>query len=205
MKRLLLATTNRGKVRELARALTEVGIEVVGLDALKDDTPVAETGTTFEENAKLKAEQFSQRTQLPVLADDSGIEVDALDGRPGVASARYGGYGLDDEGRNRILLEELSEVTDPGKRTGRFHCVLALARGGETLATFDGVIEGRILEEPKGENGFGYDPLFFHPESGCTTAELSPEAKHRVSHRGKAIEAFLAALRAGDPRLADLG
>lgn len=205
MERLLVATLNPGKVREIARALTPAGIHIVGLDYLHDKTPVEETGSTFEENARLKAEGYSLRTELTVLADDSGLEVDALDGAPGVESARYGGPDLDDEGRNRLLVEALRGVSDPAKRTARFRCVLAVARRGRTLATFLGVIEGRILEEPRGSNGFGYDPLFFHPDSECTAAELTAVEKHRVSHRGQAIDALLEAIRTGDPRLADAG
>ena len=205
MNRLLVATLNPGKIREFAHALTAEGIEVVGLDSLGKIDPVEETGETFEANARLKAEANSRYTELPVLADDSGIEVDALGGAPGVQSARFGGPGLDDDGRNRLLVEELSSVTDPARRTGRFRCVLALAREGQTVATFEGVVEGRILGELRGTNGFGYDPLFFHPRSGCTTAELSPTAKQAISHRGEAIAALLQAIRGGDPRLADLG
>jgi XTP/dITP diphosphohydrolase len=205
MKRLVLATFNRGKIREIAEALRPAEIEVVGLDALGDRTPVEETGSTFEENARLKAEGYSLRTDLPVLADDSGIEVDALGGAPGVHSARYGGPELDDPGRCRYLLKKIEAVTDPERRTARFRCVLALARAGRTLATFEGVVEGRLLTGPRGENGFGYDPVFFHPPSGCTTAQLTTAQKQRISHRGKAIEALLRALREGDPRLAGLG
>jgi len=204
MKRLLVATLNSGKIREFAHALIPEGIEVVGLDSLGEVAPVEETGATFEENARLKAEAYSLHTDLPVLADDSGIEVDALDGAPGVQSARFGGPDLDDDGRNRLLVERLSDVTDPDRRAARFRCVLALARGGRTMATFDGVVEGRILDEPRGNNGFGYDPLFFHLPSGCTTAELSPSAKQAISHRGQAIAALLEAIREGDPRLGGL-
>jgi len=204
MKLLLVATLNPGKVHEISTALAPSGIEVLGLDAIPDPPHIEETGASFEENARLKAEGYSRRTDLPVLADDSGLEVDALGGAPGVISARYGGPDLDDEGRNRKVLEALAGVA-PEARTARFRCVLAVARAGKTLATFAGVIEGRILDAPRGENGFGYDPLFFHPESGCTTAELTTEQKQRVSHRGRAIAAFLDALRRGDPALADLG
>jgi XTP/dITP diphosphohydrolase len=203
--KLLIATFNAGKLRELDRALISEGIEVVGLDVLDDKTPVEETGSTFEENARIKAEGYSRRTDLTVLADDSGLEVDALDGAPGVESARYGGPDLDDVGRNRLLLDALKDVDDPAERTARFRCVLALARSGRTLATFSGVVEGRIGDAPQGSNGFGYDPLFFHPPSGCTTAELGPAEKQQISHRGQAIRAFLQALREGDSRLADKG
>jgi XTP/dITP diphosphohydrolase len=201
MKRLLVATLNPGKIRELARALVPAGIEIHGLESLDDTTPVEETGATFEENARFKAEGYSLRTDLPVLADDSGIEVDALGGAPGVESARFGGPDLDDEGRSRLLLERLSGVREPGRRTARFRCVLALARAGRTLATFEGVVEGRIVDQPRGENGFGYDPVFFHPPSGRTTAELSPQEKQAISHRGQAIAALLEALRRADSRL----
>jgi len=206
MKRLLVASSSAGKLRELGHALARSGIEVVGLETLPDPTPVEETSRTFEENARLKAEAFSSRTDLPVLADDSGIEVDALGGAPGVESARFGGPGLDDQARNRLLLRRLREAgaREPEQRTARFRCVLAVARAGRILATFDGVVEGRILEEPRGDNGFGYDPLFFHAPSGCTTAELSTAEKQAVSHRGRAIAAFLSALEGGDPRLAAL-
>jgi XTP/dITP diphosphohydrolase len=197
MKPLLVATGNPGKLREFAAALAAEGFEVQGLERLDDRTDVEETGATFEANARLKAEGYSLRTDMLVVADDSGIEVDALDGAPGVLSARYGGPDLDDEGRNRLLLQELEGVPDE-RRTARFRCVIAVARGGKTLATFDGVIEGRINHAPAGDNGFGYDPLFFHPPSGCTTAQLSVEDKRRVSHRGAAIAKLVAALHGGD-------
>lgn len=199
MTRLVVATLNPGKVREFAAALIPVGLEILGLDSLADKTPVCESGATFEENAKLKAETYSTRTPLPLLAEDSGIEVDALDGAPGVFSARYGGSMAEDADRNRALLEALRGI-EPAKRTARFRSVLAVARRGVTLATFEGVVSGRVLEEPRGDRGFGYDPIFFHPEAGCF-GELSTKEKERWSHRGQAIHAFLAALRAGDLRL----
>jgi XTP/dITP diphosphohydrolase len=121
-----------------------------------------------------------------------------------VHSARYGGPDLGDSARNRKLLQAL-EAVKPEHRTARFRCVLALARAGRTLATFQGTVEGRLLDEPRGDNGFGYDPLFFHPPSGCTTAQLTTAAKQRISHRGQAIAAFLEALQRDDPRLADAG
>jgi XTP/dITP diphosphohydrolase len=195
--RILIATRNPGKVREFAQALEPEGFEVCGMDALTDAGEIEETGETFAANARLKAEGYSNRTDMLVLADDSGIEVDALDGAPGVQSARYGGPGLDDEGRTRLLVQELEGVPDE-RRTARFRCVLALAREGKTLATFDGVIEGRINHGPEGENGFGYDPVFFHPPSGRTTAQLVPAEKQKISHRGQAIAALLEALSSGD-------
>jgi XTP/dITP diphosphohydrolase len=169
---------------------------VLDLCALHDPTLVEETGSTVEANARLKAEGYSRFTSYPVIADDSGIEVDALEGAPGVQSARYGGFGLTDEERCAHLLAALADVPEP-RRTARFRCVLALAEAGRTLATFDGVVDGTILREPRGANGFGYDPIFFHPPSGRAFAELSREEKRQVSHRGIALRKFVEALGDG--------
>ncbi len=196
MKRVLVATANPGKLREFAAALGRAGIEVVGLEALRDRGEVAETGRTFEENARIKAEAYSRRTELPVLADDSGIEVDHLEGAPGVLSARLGGPGLTDEDRRRVLLEKLTGVP-PEKRGARFRCVLAVARRGKTIATFEGVVEGRIAERARGAGGFGYDPIFFHERIGRTFGEIVPGEKEALSHRGQAIRAFLRAVEEG--------
>ncbi len=196
MRKLLVATSNPGKLREFARALEGAGIEVVGLEALDDPSEVPETGSTFEENARIKAEAYSRRTDLPVLADDSGLEVEALGGAPGVLSARLGGPGVSDEQRCRILLERLQDVPAE-RRRARFRCVLVLAQGGRAVASFEGVVEGRIAEEPRGRGGFGYDPVFFHEGVGRTFGELAPGEKEAVSHRGAAIRAFLAALEQG--------
>ena len=192
--KLVVATENEGKRREIALALEKAGIDfdVRGLDAIEDKTEVEETGSTFEENARIKASEWSRRTDALVLADDSGLEVDALRGEPGVRSARYGGTGLTDRDRTNLVLERLGTVPE-AKRTARFRCVLALARNGTVLATFEGVVEGRITTEPRGENGFGYDPIFFHPPSRCTTAQLTTEEKQRISHRGQALARFVAA------------
>ena len=197
MKRLLIATSNPGKMREFAEALLHTGIAPYGLDALSDMTPVEETGATFEDNARQKAEVYSRRTDMHVLADDSGLEVDALGDEPGVHSARFGGPDLDDDGRNRLVLERIADVKDVSKRTARFRCVLAVARAGRVIDRFEGVVEGRIVEEPVGHNGFGYDPIFFHAESGCTLAQLETAQKRRVSHRGRAVAAFPASLEGG--------
>jgi XTP/dITP diphosphohydrolase len=186
MRELVLATGNPGKVRECAAALEPAGFTVHGLSALSDRTPVEETGATFEDNARLKAEAYSRRTPHLVLADDSGLEVDALGGAPGVLSARYGGPELTDPERCTTLLAALRDTPDT-KRTARFRCVLALAQAGRTLAIFDGVVEGTILRAPRGANGFGYDPVFFHPPSGCSLAELPLADKQAVSHRGQAL------------------
>jgi non-canonical purine NTP pyrophosphatase (RdgB/HAM1 family) len=196
VSRLVVATLNPGKLLEFAAALAPAGIEVLGLDALDDRAPVEESGTTFEENARIKAEAYSRRTGLPVLADDSGLEVDALHGEPGVRSARHGGENVDDAGRCRLVLERLRGVP-PVLRTARFRCVLAVARGGRTLAVFEGSAEGRILDEPRGENGFGYDPIFFHEGAARTFAELTRAEKQALSHRGQAIRRVVAAIKSG--------
>lgn len=186
MKTVVVATGNPGKIKECAAVLSPAGFTVLGLDALADTTPVEETGATFEANARLKAEGYSLRTPHPVLADDSGLEVDALGGGPGVLSARYGGPDLTDPERCTAILEALAKTPDD-KRTARFRCVLALAHAGKTLATFDGVVEGSILRATRGANGFGYDPIFFHAPSGRAFAELTRAEKELVSHRGRAL------------------
>jgi XTP/dITP diphosphohydrolase len=186
---IVVATGNPGKVRECAAVLAPAGFTVLGLDAVSDRTPVEETGSTFEANARLKAEEYSRRTPHLVLADDSGLEVDALNGGPGVHSARYGGPDLTDAERTVKVLEAMKDVPD-GKRGARFRCALALARAGRTLGTFAGVVEGAILRETRGANGFGYDPIFFHPPSGRAFGELTREEKEKVSHRGQALGTF---------------
>ena len=194
--KLLVATGNPGKLREFAAALARLNVEVVGLESLSDAPSVEETGATFLDNAKLKAEVFSRRTDLPVLADDSGLEVDALEGRPGVLSARFGGPQLSDTARAKAVLKGLVDVPD-AQRSARFHCALAVARGGRTLATFEGTVEGMILRELRGKNGFGYDPIFLYPDAGRTFAEMAPEEKETVSHRGRALAALARALEQG--------
>jgi len=196
MRRVVVATGNPGKLREFRAALEPEGVEVDGLAALGEPPAVEETGATFERNARIKAEAYSRATDLPVLAEDSGLEVDALGGEPGVRSARWGGAALDDAGRARLLLERMAGVPDE-RRTARFRCVLAAARAGRVLATFEGEVEGRITREPRGAGGFGYDPVFFHPTLGRTFAEVPRESKQRLSHRGEAIRKLLAAVRDG--------
>jgi len=165
------------------------GFEIQPVPGLVNIPPPDETGRSFEENAILKATYYSRFAGQPVFADDSGLEVDALDGRPGVLSARYAGDNATDEANNQRLLNELRGVSD---RRARFVCVIAVARGGRLLKTYRGAVEGRILDEPRGANGFGYDPLFFHEPFGCTFGEAPPEMKMRVSHRGEALRAMLA-------------
>lgn len=200
ISRLLVATSNPGKLREFALALGREGIEVHGLEDLAQVSKIEEMGSTFEENARLKAEGYSRQTDLTVVADDSGLVVDALGGAPGVASARYGGPEIDDAGRNRLLLEALRGVS-PERRTARFVCVLVLARSGLTLTVFRGVVEGTILEEARGHQGFGYDPVFFHAPSGRSFGELSLLQKQHVSHRGLALAALISALEHDDAGL----
>jgi XTP/dITP diphosphohydrolase len=195
VKPIVVATGNPAKLKECAAVLVPAGFRVQGLDVLNDTTPVEETGSTFEANARLKAEAYSLRTPHLVLADDSGLEVDALGGGPGVLSARYGGPDLTDPQRCTAILEALAQ-TLADERTARFRCLLALAQSGQSLATFEGVVEGTILRGPRGANGFGYDPIFFHPPSRCTFGELTREQKELVSHRGLALRKLI-----GDARI----
>lgn len=194
---LVLATRNPGKVRELAGPMREFGLRVIGLDAFADLPEVEETGTLFVENALLKAHNAARGTGLVAVADDSGLEVAALDGAPGVRSARYGDDmpELAGEGRdarnNRKLLTALASLPE-AQRGARFCCAMAACKpDGENITAF-GAWEGRILTRPRGNNGFGYDPLFFDPEAGCSAAELTREEKMRRSHRARALAALLA-------------
>jgi XTP/dITP diphosphohydrolase len=188
MTTLLIATTNNGKVAEIASLLEGLDCSVIGLADLPQIPPaVEETGTTFVANALIKAEYYHALTGLLTLADDSGLEVDALDGRPGVYSARYGGEGLGSAGQIALLLEEMKDAPEE-KRTARFVCSIALV-GPQLQQTFEGRCEGRIAREPRGEGGFGYDPIFIDAESGLTFAELSRDEKAALSHRGKALRA----------------
>ena len=186
---IVLATRNQGKVRELAEPLRAFGLRVVGLDAFPDLPEVEETGTTFEENALLKAREVSKRTGLVAIADDSGLEVDALNGAPGVYSARYGHKSSDAE-RIAYLLENLKDVPAE-RRTAKFVCVITCLwpDGREIVAR--GECPGRILYEKHGAGGFGYDPVFYLPEYGMTYAELPPEKKNEISHRGNALREFV--------------
>ncbi len=191
--RLLIATHNAGKKAEFAQLLQSLGLELVNLDDVGLTHSVEETGATFAENALLKARAFSAESQLLTLADDSGLEVDALGGAPGVLTARYGGEGLTDVGRYRLLLAQLHGVP-VGSRQARFRCVIALAWPDGRSATVEGVCAGEIALAPRGVNGFGYDPIFYLPEWRCTMAELPTEIKNRISHRARAAEAARALL-----------
>jgi XTP/dITP diphosphohydrolase len=198
MRRVLIATSNPGKLRDFAGAAPPHGIEIASLANFASLPEVKEDGDTFEANARKKAEHYSRYAAGDiVLADDSGLEVDALGGAPGVHSARYAAdqphlltNNTDDQANNARLLRELKKVP-PEKRTGRFVCVIAAARDGETLAVFRGQAEGLILDRPRGSNGFGYDPLFYFPQLQKTFAELTPEAKASYSHRGEAFRKFI--------------
>jgi XTP/dITP diphosphohydrolase len=189
LKKILVATRNRGKVREFQCLLGYLGIEAFGLADSSINKDFEEDGTTFEENARLKALLCSRETQLPVLADDSGLEVAALDGRPGIYSARYAGEGASDSDRIEKLLSELRER--PGSRAARFVCALALAQNGQLLLEAEGECRGVISERPRGSNGFGYDPIFLFPELGKTYAELTEAEKNLYSHRANAIHALV--------------
>ena len=200
MQRVLVATSNPGKIRDLVGAAATHGIEIVTLPGFSSLPSVVEDGLTFEANARKKAEHYSHFSEGElVIADDSGLEVDALQGAPGVRSARYAAdeHGpdeesgnSDDEANNNRLLRELHDVPDE-YRTGRFVCVIAVARNGHTLATFHGKTEGVLLHARRGSGGFGYDPLFFFPQIGRTFAELTAEEKAQYSHRGAAFRQFL--------------
>lgn len=185
--RFVLATHNPGKLREMGEILKDLGIEVVSPKDLGITVDVEETGTTFAENAMLKAKAVCQAAGLPAIADDSGLCVDALNGAPGVYSARYGGEGLDDKGRYLLLLSSLRGAPT---RAAHFACAVACAfPNGDTL-TAEGRCDGSIAYAPLGEGGFGYDPVFLLPEKGKTFGQLSQEEKSAVSHRGKALKEF---------------
>ena len=194
MTKLLIATHNAGKKAEYAALLKGLDLELNTLSELGIELTIPEDGATFAQNAILKARGYAATTGLLTLADDSGLEVDALGGAPGVYTARYGGERLSDENRYQLLLENLRGVPD-AQRTARFRCVIALAwppngsiggwpNGRVELA--EGTCEGRIAHEPHGEHGFGYDPVFYLPEFGCTMAELPEGVKNRISHRARA-------------------
>lgn len=182
------ATGNPGKLREFRLAGEVLGIEIEPLGGPKSLVAPEETGVTFEENARLKAEYYSRFAPGPLFADDSGLEVDALGGDPGVFSARYAGEHATDDANNRLLLARLGKNE---QRTARFVCVIALAEAGQTIRTFQGVVAGQILSEARGPGGFGYDPLFYYPPFGCSFGEVEGERKFAVSHRGKALRAML--------------
>lgn len=186
MRTIVVATKNQGKVAEIKGALDHLGVSVMALSEFSPVAEAVEDGQTFEENAVIKARYYAAHTGHACLADDSGLEVDALGGAPGVFSARYAGEHADDEANNRKLLEALRDVPAE-RRTARFRCVLALVDENNVVITADGSCEGFILEAPRGHGGFGYDPLFYMSELGKTLAEVSVAEKNKISHRGQAL------------------
>jgi XTP/dITP diphosphohydrolase len=187
MPMLLLATTNRGKIREICHLLQGIPFDVVTPTDLGIDLTVKEDKPSYGENAQLKAEAYSNASGLITMADDSGLEVDALNGEPGIRSARYAGDNSSDQNRIEYLLGKLREIPEE-KRAARFVCVIAIAVPGEKTKLRKGDCQGIINFEPKGKNGFGYDPIFHFPELDKTMAELTLEQKSQVSHRGKAVK-----------------
>lgn len=187
MKEMVIATKNKGKVKEFEALFERYGIKITSLLDINEPIPdIEETGTTFKENARLKAEGIAKVLNVPVVADDSGLAVDALEGRPGVYSARYAGEPTDDVKNYEKLLDELRDVPNE-KRTARFICVLALAIPGKETIFTEGTCEGTIAHEPKGTNGFGYDPVFIPEGYDCTMAQLEQSEKNRISHRYHAL------------------
>lgn len=184
--KILIASKNKGKIKEIKKILVLPGVELLSFEEVGDWEDIEEKGETYEENAYSKAEALVKKFKLPVVADDSGLEVEALGGKPGVNSARYAGDKATDEERIRKLLNELSEVPE-GERKARFRCLaLYLSPSGEVI-TAEGVLEGKIGFEPRGSNGFGYDPVFIPEGYDKTLAELSLQEKNKLSHRGKAF------------------
>jgi XTP/dITP diphosphohydrolase len=195
MQRYVLASGNPGKVREINEILS--GLDILVVAQSEFTIPEAEeTGLSFVENAILKARHAAKQTGLPAIADDSGIEVDALKGAPGIYSARYAGVGASDQKNLEKLLSAIKDVPEQ-QRTARFQCLMVFMQHASdpTPIICQGTWEGRILEQPSGNNGFGYDPVFWVPEQGCTAAQLSAEQKNSLSHRGKALQQLLNALR----------
>jgi XTP/dITP diphosphohydrolase len=195
VKQVVLASSNPGKVREIHQLLAELDLDVEPQGAFGVDD-AEETGLSFVENAILKARNAALHTGLPAIADDSGIEVDALNGAPGIYSARYAGVGAGDQANLEKLLAALTDVEE-ARRTARFQCLMVYLRHAHdpTPLICQGTWEGRILFAPRGENGFGYDPAFYVPTHDCSSAELPPETKNALSHRGQALRKLVAALR----------
>lgn len=186
MERMIFATGNEGKMKEIRMILQELEVPVVSMREAGVSAEIEENGKSFEENAIIKARAVMELTGETALADDSGLEIDYLDGAPGIYSARYMGEDTSYDIKNNAILELLKDVPDE-KRTARFVCVIACAMPDGTILTSRGTMEGMIAHEIRGENGFGYDPVFYLPECCCTSAELSPDQKNELSHRGKAL------------------
>ena len=193
--KVVLASKNKHKLIEISKITEQFGFELVMEYELGLDIDVEETGSSFEANSFLKADAVMKATGLPALADDSGIAVDALNGEPGIYSARYGfDDSLDDWGRLKLLLKNTEQVPD-GKRQAQFVCVITMVTPDGNVIQARGEIHGELLREPRGENGFGYDPIFYYPPLGMTTAQMSAEDKNRVSHRANALRAFYEKLK----------
>ena len=193
--KVVLASKNKHKLVEISKITEKFGFELVLESELGVDIDVEETGSTFEENSFLKADAVMKATGLPALADDSGICVEALHGEPGIYSARYGfDESLDDWGRLRLLLKNMEQGPD-GQRQAKFVCVITMVTPGGQVIQARGEIHGELLREARGENGFGYDPIFYYPPLGKTTAEMSPEDKNQVSHRANALRIFYEKLK----------
>ncbi len=193
MEKLIFATGNKNKMIEIREILKDCGYEIFSMKEAGIEADIVENGKTFEENAVIKATAISKIAGCLVLADDSGLEIDCLNKEPGIYSARYMGEDTSYDIKNNNLIERAEGVPDE-KRTARFVCAIAAAFPDGRVITRTGTIEGRLAYEPKGENGFGYDPIFYVPEFGKTTAEMSPEEKNKISHRGKALRMMRQAL-----------
>jgi len=186
--KIVLATGNKNKIKEIKEKFSSSGtLEISSFEELKNIPEIIENAATFEGNALIKAEAVCRLTGLPSMADDSGLVIDALNGEPGVYSARYGGDNLSDTEKNELVLSKMKGLPEK-KRSARFECVIAIALPDSRSFTVKGICTGLISNEPAGENGFGYDPIFYIPEAGRTMAQLTPEEKNRISHRGKALE-----------------
>ncbi len=200
---LLIATNNRGKLAELSELLSDTPFRLLSLSDVGIDFEVPETGSTFEENASIKVETYAGMSGLLTLADDSGLEVEALGGEPGVYSSRYAGEGATDAQRIALLLENLENIPD-GRRQARFRCAIALAPTGGPVGLFNGECLGTITRTPRGDNGFGYDPVFLLDGTDRTMAELSRDEKGRISHRSRALRNALPALKSIASRKTDV-
>ena len=190
---VVIATRNPGKFREIKAILSSLPLKFLSLEDFPDIPEVVEDGATFAENAGKKAKTIADFTGRPAIADDSGLAVDALQGRPGVFSSRYAGEGATDRERCQKLLEEMASIPE-GKRQARFVCAMAIALSRGRMEVVEGECRGRVTSAPRGKRGFGYDPIFFVPQFGKTMAELEPEEKNRISHRGRALEKLKALL-----------
>lgn len=195
MKRIVFATGNENKMKEIRMILEDLGMEILSMKESGVDVDIVEDGASFEENAEIKARAVARvLTNDIVLADDSGLEIDYLDKAPGIYSARFAGEDTSYDIKNNILLDRLEGVPDE-ERTARFVCAVAAVFPDGTVDVVRETIEGRVAYEPAGDNGFGYDPIFYVPEYGCTTAQMSPEQKNELSHRGKALRSMRAILK----------